>query len=149
LTRPLKYPPHSPTEATKAFKRALLSSEPGEIALLYRLASLAADQGHLDDAAAYHRHVIAIAPKEDIPLADYARSFVALARFEIDLGPERGDLVGAERYLSKVLESTLEVRARARGVRLSARVVPDRCGAQEKEEANELLKRLRRLQLQV
>lgn len=103
----------SPFEATKAFKRALLSAEPGEIALVYRLANIAQEQGEMDDFAAYHRHIIAVGPKEDLPLSDYARSYLALAKLEIERGAEAGDLMAAERYLNKVRESTLEVRCRS------------------------------------
>ena len=103
-------------ESTKAYKRALLSSEPGEMGLYTKLCALFERQGLHAQAAAYQRTAIDAAIKDGLPLKEYAKFYISLAQYEINLkdddGRKTGDLVMAERYLSILLNSpsTLDVR---------------------------------------
>lgn len=84
--------------------------------LYTKLCALFERQGLHAQAAAYQRTAIDAAIKDGLPLKEYAKFYIALAQYEINLkdddGRKTGDLVMAERYLSILLNSpgTLDVR---------------------------------------
>jgi len=115
-------------EALKAFKRALLSAETNELPLLWRAAELTDNP---DEAAVYHRRAVDVGVKEDInvraalemcalmtQLAEYAKAYLFLAEHELNklTAETEGDASLAERYLSKLINTTLAEADKAKAL---------------------------------
>ncbi|GAA95420.1 uncharacterized protein L969DRAFT_85101 [Mixia osmundae IAM 14324] len=115
-----------PDEAIKCYKRAAISAEPSEIAQLYRLAELYQEKD-LSVAWQYHRRVVEVATRAELPISEYSASCTWLAVTLLEKIKAEGarldqaseaDLQYVEELLQRVLAGS----------------------GQEREDAKELLK---------
>lgn len=100
-----------PREAIECYKRALISSDVNESVLCLKLARLHLMLDEKAEAAAYHRRVVEYCQDKNRPIAEYAKSCLEVAEYNITL--QHGNLGLAKSLLDKVAASNSEEVVRA------------------------------------
>ncbi|KAF7428632.1 Anaphase-promoting complex subunit 23 [Pleurotus ostreatus] len=98
-------------EAIECLRRALLGADPNEIIITLKLARLHSLLGQRIESIGYHRRVVSICQATQRPVADYAKSCLEVAEFEVNtLG---GNLMLAKECAETVAGSNAEEVGRA------------------------------------
>ncbi|KAK0226207.1 hypothetical protein IW262DRAFT_1360423 [Armillaria fumosa] len=98
-------------QAIECYKRSLISADPRETIVKLNLARLYYKLGEVMEGVSFHRRIIEISQAEQRDIADYAKSCIEVAAYQMVV-PD-GDLNLAQEYLSSVAASNSEDVVRA------------------------------------
>ncbi|PBK74233.1 TPR-like protein [Armillaria solidipes] len=98
-------------QAIECYKRSLISADPRETIVKLNLARLYYKLGEVMEGVSFHRRIIEISQAEQRDIADYAKSCIEVAAYQMVV-PD-GDLNLAQEYLSSVAASNSEQMFRA------------------------------------